>query len=181
MVIIKKGERMDMSFVKKNYVQIAAGALLLLLAGTSGIGLYIGAKQNTGLIIASDVERLAHILMDIHASCAIIDFDNQQNSINFLNVKSFSGSEVGPMNLTYPHKWQGPYLTDNPTMHEKEYMVVKTQKGYFITPGNGVKLPNGQVIGTDLILNEYADIPHLITSGMLSYNNKALAVALPIH
>ena len=64
-------------------------------------------------------------------------------------VKSFEGSEVGSLNLAYPKKWQGPYLGDNPTFQGKAYQIIRTKNGYFVTPGDGIMLPNGLVIGRD--------------------------------
>ena len=165
-------------FIKDQYIPLLSGAVFFGLFALSGIGLYFKSKRNTGLIIADDVARVVALLTTIHDTCRIIDFDYQQNRINFLNVGTFSGSEVGSMNLAYPQKWEGPYLNDNPTMQEQEYLVVKTNKGYFVTPGNGVRLPSGKVIGTDIILDETKDIQHLIESGDLMYKDKALSAPL---
>ena len=113
-----------------------------------------------GHMIASDINQLKEIFKRIDETCHIVDFDFQQNPINFLTIRKggFVGSEIGPMNIVHPDKWEGPYLPDNPTMDGKEYMVVRTKIGHFITPGNGVELPNGKVIGKDIILDEDANI-----------------------
>ena len=171
---------MKKGFINEQYIPILSGFVFASLFVLSVVGLYFKSKRVVGFIIADDVARLTTILENINKTCKIIDFDYQQNWINFLNNGSFSGSEVGNMNLTYPHKWEGPYLKDNPTMQEKEYMVVSTDKGYFVTPGNGVKLPSGKVIGTDIILDENSDIMHLIESGELLYRDKALAAPLDL-
>jgi len=165
-------------FIKDQYIPILSGIVFFGLFVLSGIGLYFKSKRSTGLIIADDVARIATLLTTIHRSCKIMSFDRQQNIVDFFTVIEFKGSEVGSMNLAYPQKWEGPYLTDNPTMQAKEYLVVKTKNGYFVTPGNGVHLPSGKVIGADIILDEGADIPHLIKSGDLMYNGKALAVQI---
>ena len=65
-----------------------------------------------------------------YRSFSIYGFDYQKNPINFLNIKSFEGSEVTSMNLTFPDQWEGPYLSDNPTIQQKDYLIVKTKKGY---------------------------------------------------
>ena len=62
------------------------------------------------MMIAQEVVQLRDIFHRIHKTCVIIDFDEQKNHINFLNVEKFTGSEVGPMNLAHPEKWEGPYL-----------------------------------------------------------------------
>lgn len=162
----------------EQYIPLLSGLVFVGLFLLSFVGFYIKSKKDTGLIIADDVAQLKIILEKIHATCKIIDFDYQKNWINFLNVASFEGSEVGNMNLAYPEKWEGPYLKDNPTIQEKEYMVVKTDKGYFITPGEGVRLPNGKKIGSDILLDINTDIQQLIQGGVLAYKQKPLATTL---
>ncbi|MCK5632726.1 hypothetical protein KAH94_03190, partial [bacterium] len=102
-----------------------------------------------------------------------------KNPINFLNIEKFVGSEVGSMNLAYPKQWEGPYLNDNPTIQEKEYMVVRTKKGYFITPGQGVRLGNGKVIGKDIIIDENSEIFSMMQDETtLQFEGKSLAAPL---
>lgn len=139
------------------------------------------SKKYHAQLFAQDLAQLVTVFNQIDNECIIIDFDYQKNIINFLTIKNFVGSEVGSMNLSYPDKWQGPYLDDNPTMQEKEYMVVRTNKGHFITPGDGVELPNGKRIGVDIMLDEDADIAALMADdNALRYNGKALAIPLNI-
>ncbi len=133
----------------------------------------------TGTVITQEVKRLAQIFQTIHKQCTILGFDNQQNNINFLNVEKFTGSEVGPMNLARPEKWEGPYVCENPTIQSKEFMVVRTSDGYFITPGNGVRLPNGKVIGKDILLTKDADIEALMKDkNALYFKDRSLAQKL---
>lgn len=130
----------------------------------------------TADVIASDIKKLISIFGTINKQCGIIGFDEQQNVINFLNVGTFSGSEVGAMNVMHPNRWKGPYLKDNLSVQGIEYMVVRTDKGYFITPGNGVKLPNDKIVGKDLVLDKHADIKKLAHDvNGLYYNHRALA------
>ena len=143
------------------------GALLLIAMFT----LLYRSKQVTGIMMVNDIERLDTIFKRIHETCTIINFDYQKNRINFLNVTKFVGSEVGPMNLVHPERWEGPYLNDNPTMQGIEYQVVYTKKGYFITPGEKVKLPNGKIISKDIILDKSADVSAMASDKkMLMYN-----------
>ncbi|HRN77644.1 MAG TPA: hypothetical protein PLU71_00220 [Candidatus Dependentiae bacterium] len=131
---------------------------------------FVGIKQDTyemreesGLLIAADVAQLKGIFERIHKTCRILSFDYQKNPINFLNVVAFKSSEVGPMNLVYPKKWEGPYLNDNPAVQGIEYQIVHTNDGYFITPGEGVVLPSGKQIGKDVMLDKDADIGAMLT------------------
>lgn len=135
----------------------------------------------TAHVIDTDIAQLVTIFKRIDKDCKIISFDSQQNPINFLNVRSFTSSEVGPMNLMHPVDWQGPYVKDNLTVQGIEYMVVRTDHGYFITPGKGVRLPNGKIIGKDIIVDEHADIASMISEGHdLFYNGKRLAAELKL-
>ena len=119
---------------------------------------FVSSREYEVDIIDRDVTQLADTLKKIEKDCKIIRFEKQKNSINFLNVKSFVGSQVGPLNLKHPERWAGPYMDRNPSMQGKEYLLIRTKKGYFVTPGEGVKLPNGKVVGTDIKLDENADI-----------------------
>ena len=134
-----------------------------------------------GEMIGADVKKLAFIFERIHQTCVISSFDYQKNPINFLNVGNFISSEIGPMNLVHPDKWEGPYIEDNLNVQSIEYQVVKTKFGYFITPGEGVELPNGKIIGKDIILNEDADILKMMGSeNYLRYGNMPLAAPISL-
>ena len=60
----------------------------------------------------------------------------QKNAINFLNIKKggFSGSEVGPLNLARPEKWQGPYEGHTLEVQDIHYLTGENQKGIFYYP-----------------------------------------------
>jgi hypothetical protein len=158
-----------------------------LLVGTTLLLLFVMAlwtfwrqsHKETNLLIADDVVQLATIFNRIENTCDIISFEHQKNYINFLNVIAFEGSEVGPMNLKYPEKWEGPYLKDNPTLQEVLYQVINTKQGYFVVPGPGVRLSNGMIIDKDIIFDEAADILSMLKpGGVLHPNDRALAVQI---
>ncbi len=162
-------------------IGIATGVVIVGLCIVTVINFYYRSEYVTGTIISQEVKRLSGIFQSIQQRCKIIGFDNQQNRINFLNVEKFVGSEVGPMNLQYPEKWEGPYLKDNPTIQTKEFMVVRTKQGYFVTPGNGVRLPSGKVIGKDIVFDESADIDQMIQDHLLVFKSRALAQKLNLN
>jgi len=165
---------------RKNSLIIASIVVLFFICLSVFNTLY-RSKNDAGIIIAQDIAQLKNIFQKIHQDCGIIDFDAQKNPINFLNVATFTGSEVGPMNLTHPEKWQGPYLKDNPTMYHIAYQIVSTRKGYFITPGDGVTLPNKKVVGKDIILDKNADIQKMMVDPqVLLYKDKPLAAHLDL-
>lgn len=156
-------------------------ALLVILVGVSVFSLTYKSKSNTATIIDNDLHVLVDIFERIDKECRILNFDYPLNLINFLNVQSFAGSEVGGINLAYPKHWQGPYRTENPTVQGQEYLVVVTHKGCFVTPGTGVRLPNGNVIGLDVVLNQDADIEAMMQpGGLLNYNGTPLAAKLTV-
>ncbi len=161
-----------------------SGGMCLVIGGLMFVSvqnLYNRSFIVTSFTIANDLKKLRTVLERIDATCGIMGFDRQQNYINFLNVGSFEGSEVGAMNLIYPEKWQGPYLPDNLTVQSIEYMVVKTDSGYFITPGNGVELPNGKIVGKDILLTAHANVGQMMhDKHALFYKGQSLAIKLPL-
>jgi len=155
--------------------------LFVVLVAISLYKMFYDVKIAADVIIAKEVKVLVNIFKRIDKKCKIISFDYQKNRINFLNVEKFAGSEVGPMNLVYPQNWEGPYLKDNPTIQDKEYQIVRTKNGYFITPGDGIKLSNGKIVGKDIILNQEADISRMMTDEKaLNFKGEALAAPLPV-
>lgn len=139
-------------------------------------------KQNRGEVLAQDISYLAHIFTQINNTAGILSFDFTKNRIDFLNIKKdgFIGSEVGSMNLINPKKWEGPYIRNIP-LHEEDYMVLRTKKGYFITPADDVRLPNGKIIGQDIILDQNSDIEHMMhEEGLLSFSGRPLAAKIVV-
>jgi hypothetical protein len=146
---------------------------LLLIAVTSiGFWYYRQEFRNHDYLITDHLDLLERIFNDINNNAHILSFDHERNYINFLNVKSFAGSEIGSMNLVYPQKWNGPYLVDNPTIQGKEYVILSTQNGYYIIPDNGVRLGNGSIIGREIILNASTDINHFLEDPRLFLSSK---------
>ena len=167
--------------IKKHYLPIAVIIGIIFFIGITFFDTWYRAKDDAGLMIAAEVIRLRDIFHRIHKTCTIIDFDAQKNPINFLNVEKFTGSEVGPMNLVYPDKWEGPYLQENPTLYHIDYQVVSTKKGYYVTPGDGVTLPNGKIVGKDIVLDQKANIDTMMVNEQeLMYKDKPLAARLEL-
>ena len=160
---------------------IITGILFTVLVGIAGVNFYYRSRWYTVGVIQQDLKVLQDVFKRIDESCTIMSFDVPITPINYLNVRSFEGSEIGAMNIVYPSRWQGPYLKDNPTVQGIEYQVVHTNKGYFITPGNGVTLPNGKEIGKDIVFTEQSDIALMAAEeGLLRYKDIAFAVPMPL-
>jgi len=136
--------------------------LLSSLLIVSIIMLWKHARHVTESVVVEEIQTLKKVFSQIHKDCYIKNFEHTRNYIDFLNVISFVGSRVGAMNLAYPKNWKGPYLKNNPTIQEKFYVLLKTKQGYFIVPGNGVRLSNGQIIGKDIKLNEKSNMYQLM-------------------
>ena len=164
---------------QKRIYPVIFGGIIIALAILSFVMLRSRSKEIVDEVATRDVAQLQHIFNNINQTCKIISFDKQKNPIDFLTVKSFVGSEVGSMNLAHPKHWQGPYVKDNPEIKGDYYQVVVTNDGYFVTPGDGVKLASGKVIGTGIPLGKSADITALIKSGVLK-DERGKALAAPI-
>ncbi len=166
---------------KHTIFPILTVVLFVILVGLAVFRFFYQVRVGSEQIISQEVSELVKIFERIDKTCKIIDFDYQKDPINFLNVEKFAGSEVGSMYLAYPQKWEGPYLKDNPTIQEKEYMIVHTRRGHFITPGDGVRLGNGKLIGKDIVLDYNANIPVLMQDeNALMFQGKSLAAPLPV-
>lgn len=162
-------------------IPILSAVLFVVFVGIALISTFVTTKGYTAELIRRDVKNLVQTLQKIDDQCNINGFSAQQNPINFLNVRTFEGSEVCGMNLVHPDKWQGPYLKEHPEVQNIRYMVVCTRSGYFVTPGNGVKLPNGKIIGTDIKLDENTDIDALMSNEKgLAFEGKPLAARLEL-
>lgn len=167
--------------ISKYIIPISLGSVLVLFLTFTLLRFFQEQPVLTADKIAQDIQHLAKIFAVIDKECGILSFDYVNNPINFLTIKKdgFIGSEVGSMNLAHPEKWQGPYVTKNLHIQAKEYQVVQTYKGYFITPGQGVELPNGKHIGVDIILDATSDIVAMMKDPQtLLYEDKPLAAPI---
>lgn len=158
-----------------------AGLLLSSLMAISILVYWGYARQGTDAFVYKDITELQTVFNKIQKDCYIIGFEHIKNHIDFLNVISFVGSRVGSMNMAYAKHWQGPYLKNNPTIQEKMYAVLKNRQGYFIVPGDGVKLNNGKVIGKDIVLNYDSDMYDLMRNpNALLSKIGVLAAPIPV-
>lgn len=129
--------------------------------------------------LAQDLLTIERILNKIDKDCNILSIRPTGAIVDFLTVKSFTGSMVGPLNLAYSKKWQGPYVERIPSFRGVAYEIVHVADGYFVVPGNGVKLPNGVVIGNDIIFTHTMTLQNELKSGgKLYYKNERFAIPL---
>lgn len=184
---LSEAKKTVIKFVKKIISKIRSSVasiaviIFAFLFTISALMLFMQSQKASDKLIVQDVKRLKQIIMKIDQDCKIIGFEHTKNYIDFLTVKDFVGSEVGAMNLAYPQNWQGPYLKDNPTVQQQQYIILKNKKGHYLVPGDGVVLANGKKIGTDIILNADTNIEKLAQdpNGLKSPEG-VLAVSLDI-
>ena len=163
------------------YILPAITAILFFALCAVALYRYYQTAQVVGdQMIVDHVEQLATIFKNIDETCKIIGFEHEKNYVDFLTVRSFVGSEVGAMNLAHADKWAGPYVQDNPTIYEKQYLVVDTPKGYYVVPGDGVVLSNGKIVGKDLIFNRDTDFEALLAdpAGPLMFEDRPLVALI---
>lgn len=165
-------------FVQKYFSFFSAGLLIGLLV----IFLLRVFSDRSYILVASvkeDIRRLEQVLQAVDADCNILSIQGDRAIIDFLTVEKFTGSMVGPLNLAYPGKWQGPYLSQNPTIQQKFYEIVCGKDGYVLIPGHGVVLPNGLVIGKDIVITPQTLVnPMLAQGGRLNYKGQMLGMFL---
>lgn len=167
---------------KKHWAPIVVGVLFFLAFVFVTIRFLFQAQKLNDYLIADHIYQLDNIFSKINESCQIAGFKHQVDHVDFLTVKNFEGNTVGSMILVNPKNWAGPYLKSNLTIEGKEYRVVRTKKGYYIVPGNGVKLSNGIILGENLKINEDIDVENLIKDPkfLMAPNGKPLAAHIEV-
>lgn len=165
-------------FMQKYFVIFSASFLTILMS-VFLIRVLTDRTQILTTVIQDDLANIEKILGQIDKDCNILDIRSSSAVIDFLTVEKFSGSTVGPLNLAHPHKWKGAFLSQNPTIQQKFYEIVHAKDGYFVIPGQGVKLPNELVMGKDVIINNETLVgPMLQKGGQLYYKGQACAAKI---
>lgn len=158
------------------YFTIFSGTLLSLIFLLVFFKMYYTKPYFVASLIKADLAQVESILHDIDKRCEILGVQSAVEPINFLTIKDFSGSMVGGINLAHPKNWKGPYLDQNPSIQKKFYELVTAQDGIFIVPGRGVQLPNGTVIGRDIMITKNTKVlPLTEPGGYLYYKGVPLA------
>ncbi len=170
-----------MKFSMRKKWSIGAFIIIFVLVLIYLFSMRRNARVFTQNLIADDIVQLKTIFERINSTCGIIGFEHEKNWINFLNVGSFSGSEVGPMNLRNPRAWEGPYFADNPTIQEYEYQIVKIKEGWAIVPGEGVRLARGKKMGKEVVLTTTTSfLPSITPGGFLYAQGRPLGALLSL-
>lgn len=146
--------------------------LLISLCAFALYQFYWQARMGTDVVIIEQVTQLVDIFKRIDKTCDILAIERDRSVIDFLNVKTFAGFDVGCLHVKFPQRWEGAYLENNYSVQGKLYEIIKTKYGYFLVPGAGIKLGSGKVIGRDIVFDYDTNIDNLIygTRELLSYD-----------
>jgi hypothetical protein len=165
--------------VIQKYFVFFSTSLLVLLLMIFFLKIYQDTSGVRSAVISEDLDRLEQILNRIDKECNILSIRTQGADLNFFTVEKFAGSNVGCLNLAYPKNWRGPYLRQDPTIDGRFYEIVRANDGYFIVPGQGVKLPNDMIMGKDIVINNHTRVYDLLKpGGKLNFKGQALATQL---
>lgn len=124
----------------------------------------------------------AKILHEIDKNCKITKLLGTRNTIDFLNIKEFTGNTVGSIQLADPEKWKGPYLDHVPTYNNVPLVLAHTASGLYIIPGNGTILSDGSIMGNDVVIDIMTDMKNIDTQfpGLITRNKESLYVPLSL-
>ena len=165
-------------FFRSYFIYFSTAILAILLFTFLG-KLYYNQPYFVSSVITGNLKNIESILHDIDQRCNILSIQDDHAVVDFLTIKSFEGSVIGQLNLAYPKKWRGPYASRNPSISGHFFEVVKTQEGYFVVPGHGVKLPNGLVVGKDFTITPKTSMRKMLAvNGHLNY--RGIQLALPL-
>ncbi len=163
----------------RRYFSIFSASLLSILVLFVFFKMYYTKPYFITSVMQNDMLHLEKILHKIDTTCDILSLQDTSASIDFLTIKSFTGSMVGGVDLAHPKNWNGPYLEQNPTIQGKFYELARAKDGFFVIPGKGVMLPNGAVMGKDIIISPRTAVEKLTqTGGYLNYKGIKLAVKI---
>lgn len=163
----------------KKYFPAISTIILATLMIIFFVKIIVDKPYHLVAVIKNDLKEIEKVLNEIDKNCNILSFNNDNIPVDFLNIKTFSGSTVGCMNLAYPAKWTGPFMRRNPTFQGKFYEICKTKDGLFIVPGHGVKLPNGLIRDKHFVINTTTSMNDIIkVGGPLNYKGEILAIKI---
>jgi hypothetical protein len=130
---------------------------ILLFAIALFLFIFISSYRRNKMCYHNDIYELGKIIEKIDSNCKIIGFTGTINAIDFLNVKDFTGTHVGSIQIGAPQNWKGPYKEAIPTYNEKPYSIFVHKTGSYIVPGHDTVLSDGKIIGKDIIFDDSFD------------------------
>lgn len=164
---------------KQTWFALISGLVIVAIALYAGYTFFRERTVLSGSIIHRNVSSIVEILRRVDTSCDILSIRSGRNPIDFLQVEKFVGSEIGPLNLAHPDNWEGPYVQDNYIYDSRPFDLVATKRGFYVVPGHGSRLPNGSIMGKDVLLTYRSNIDKFLQpGGSLHFNNQAFAQKL---
>jgi len=76
--------------------------------------------------------------------------------------------------VRYPERWSGPYSDTDFTYDGKPYMLLKKSSYMVILPSLGTELPNGAVIGKDVLVDDSMTYSEVVRNHYLTYKGVPL-------
>jgi len=138
--------------LKKSNLNIFLILIILILVSITG---YLFFKKKP---CNKQFSEIVKIIEKIDEKCKIQLFTNKKNSINFLNIKEFSGNHVGSIQIGDPKNWEGPYMTEIPSYKNVPLEIFVHSSGCYVIPGDGTILDDGKIIGKDILFDEKFDL-----------------------
>ena len=145
-------------------LQYSGSIILIALITLCTMHFVVRAPQWQVSVVQTDLHRIASALRALDTDCYITDMRVGLHPVSVLTRRSLAD---GPfyIELKESKNWKGPYLKNSPTLQDKPYQLLKTNKSLFVVPGEGVELPSGLVVGTDIEWHADTDVTALTRSG----------------
>lgn len=142
---------------------VGMGALVVLISLCT-LHFVMRSPQWRVSVVQSDLHRIAKALRALDRDCFICDMRVGLHPVQIL-TRTHANQNSMYIRLKNPEKWRGAYLEHVPTLQSKPYQLLKTNKSLFIVPGEGVTLPSGLTIGTDVEWHADTDVASLAAAG----------------
>ena len=126
--------------------------------------------------VQTDLYRIAAALKQLDNDCSISDMRVGLHPIELLTHQNLPSEHIY-IDLKNSENWDGPYLSGSATIQGKPYQLLKTKRGLFVVPGDGVQLPLAFIIGQDITWHAESDIAALSAPGnVLFYKSGPLTL-----
>ena len=161
----------------KRAIRYIGSFMVLMMLGFCTAHFVIRVPQWHERQVHKDLQHIARAVTAMDKDCRIVDMRVGIHLLTPLTQKLVSEHELSNTVFKYPENWRGAYLAKMPLIQGKPYQLLKTDKGLFVVPGSGVVLPNGMMVGRDIIWQAQTDVAALTRSGgPLFYRGVALAL-----
>jgi len=167
------GERGYAFLLQASRYLVSLVSIVLLIVCTAH---FVGqsSEWNAGTVRA-DLSHLEEALKNFDGDCGIQEVLSGGHSLLFLTQTARPTDAFAAFKLANENTWRGPYIHKVPVAQGYPYMLLKTNKGLFIVPGEGVRLPKGSILGKEFFLTAESNLKALSAAGgILSHNGEPL-------